>query len=678
MVGGVVSGITITNPGINYTSVPTFTLNGGGGTGASVGTGTATVVANAPGSLTFQGIGTTILTSGLSTYSGGTTIAAGTLALGASSTGSPTITSGPVGTGAITLNLGGTLQINDGPFTVLNPIKVTGGSSGIATIQNITTATTTDTLSGQVSVFNPVTVVSQATSSTGLLVLSGPVTGQALTFSTTAVTLSGANAGNAATAAAGESYTQSQITGLISDGTNGGKLLIAKTSAGGWQLTNNSNSYSGGTQINGGDIEITQPGALGGASGGPVSVAAGAQLAFDFAGGAVSNSITLNGLTTNLNGNTGALVGDNFTGAGNNTLNGTLTLAVTGVFSNVSTSGSGSPGNSLTLAGQVTGGGGLQIDLYHTGNGGPHIFLTNATNNYTGGTLVNAGTLTLVRNSALGGATGGLLTIKTGATVDMQSFNQTVGGLSDGAGNTGGGTGGSLTSSTGTPTLTITDASQSFGGVISGGINIIVNAGSGYQILQRHEHLHWHHHHQWRAGNLERRRPGRDDCRTKVNDGGTLVLKGNTDGLSFNAEPLTLGSGGGGTATLSLNTDATLCNATWTGAIMLTAGSTNVISRGGGVGNAGALTVSGAIGGNGGLTVGGPANFTLLLTNANNYTVPPRSMPARSSSCKAAPSPARPSAWPAAPRSLPEADHRQFDRQHRRECDVDAGRRVEF
>ena len=60
------------------------------------------------------------------------------------------------------------------------------------------------------------------------------------------------------------------LSGVIADGTSGGTVAVVKTGVGGWMLTGN-NTYSGGTQINAGNIEITNPGALGS---GTVNVAA--------------------------------------------------------------------------------------------------------------------------------------------------------------------------------------------------------------------------------------------------------------------------------------------------------------------------------------------------------------------------------------------------------------------
>jgi autotransporter-associated beta strand protein len=101
---GTITGFTITSPGSGYTSAPTITLYGGNGvigSGASIVSGTtatATIAAVTSGGMTFAGSGTTTL-SGANTYTGATTVNAGTLAIG--SAGSLASTTYTIANGAI-------------------------------------------------------------------------------------------------------------------------------------------------------------------------------------------------------------------------------------------------------------------------------------------------------------------------------------------------------------------------------------------------------------------------------------------------------------------------------------------------------------------------------------------------------------------------------------------------
>ncbi len=137
---GNLTGITMTNPGVNYTYAPTFTLLGGGiGNTGEIG-GTASLVTNVGGGLTKQGAGALTLT-GTSTYTGATSVNAGTLILSGAGdiNGSSGITINGAGakfvqvsatpsTPAITLTQG-TL---DGTGTV-GAVTIGAGTGGIVT-----------------------------------------------------------------------------------------------------------------------------------------------------------------------------------------------------------------------------------------------------------------------------------------------------------------------------------------------------------------------------------------------------------------------------------------------------------------------------------------------------------------------------------------------------------------
>ena len=107
---GNLTGINITNPGINYTSPPTLTLYGGGGTLLS---STVNLSAFNSGGMTFQGSGTTNLT-GANTYTGPTNVSGGLFLVNGNPTGGGdySIAAGATlaGTGSITN--GGTVTLS--------------------------------------------------------------------------------------------------------------------------------------------------------------------------------------------------------------------------------------------------------------------------------------------------------------------------------------------------------------------------------------------------------------------------------------------------------------------------------------------------------------------------------------------------------------------------------------
>jgi fibronectin-binding autotransporter adhesin len=120
--GGVVTSVTLTNPGTSYTTLPTVAIAGGNPTTPAT-LGTPTLGATASGGLTKSGTGTLTLAAA-NTYTGTTTVTAGTLLVNGSLAGVATVTGG---------TLGGSGSIA-GPVTVAAATLSPGNSPGTITL----------------------------------------------------------------------------------------------------------------------------------------------------------------------------------------------------------------------------------------------------------------------------------------------------------------------------------------------------------------------------------------------------------------------------------------------------------------------------------------------------------------------------------------------------------------
>ncbi len=428
------------------------------------------------------------------TYSGGTTLNAGTLNINNASaigTGALTIAGGTIdSTFGITLTTNNAQNWNsDFTFTGSADLNMGTGAVAMSASRVITTNGSTFTAGGIVSG----TGMSLTKNGIGTLVLGGvntynggtnlnagtlqlnQTTGAAATgtFNLAGGTLvfnpPGNNFGYAPainlTADAAISKIgnfQINYTGVL---TGTGNVANVSTSASRFYMNG---TVSGITQFNvtsgamGFDLNI---GNRGGSA--PVNVSNGASLWLANATNTVANNITLNGGTGQ--GGTGALFQE---GNGNPIISGSVTLA-----SGDSSIGGNTATGNVTISGNITGSGSLNKI-------GVNKYIFSGANTYTGGTTINAGTLAAGVASVpnVSGAFGNNSAVSfantAGALMDITGFNTQVGSLSGG-----GATGGNIT--LGAATLTTGGDNTSpaaYAGAISG-TGGLVKIGTGTQIL---------------------------------------------------------------------------------------------------------------------------------------------------------------------------------------------------
>ncbi|MEI6712446.1 MAG: autotransporter-associated beta strand repeat-containing protein [Verrucomicrobiota bacterium] len=457
-------------------------LAGGGAAGGNVTLGSATLTLGGDGtSTTFSGViagsgavskaGAGIQTfSRANTYTGATTISAGTLKAGVATTA--------VGNNsAVTLsNVAGAVLDITGFNNTIGSLAGGGTAGG-----NVTLGSATLTLGGD----------GTSTTFAGVLAGSGGVskTGAGTQIFSGANTYTGATSVTAgslkagvATAAFGNNsaVTLSNVAGVILDitgfdntigslaggGTTGGNVTLGSATltlggdgtsttfagiiagsggvskvGGGIQTFSGANTYTGATTITAGSLKA-----------GVVTSAFGNNSAVT-----LSNVSGANLDITGFNNTIGSLAGGGSTG-GNVTL-GSATLTL------------GGNGTSTTFSGAITGSGGVS----KTGIG-TQIF--SGANTYTGATTITAGSLKAgIVTSAFGNNSAVTLSNVAGVMLDITGFNNTVGSLA------GGGTaGGNVTLGSATLTLGGDGTSTTYAGVIAGAGGITKN-GSGTMTL---------------------------------------------------------------------------------------------------------------------------------------------------------------------------------------------------
>ncbi len=591
------------------------------------------------GGLTKAGTGTFTL-SGTNTYTGTTTVSAGTLAL---SNGAAIADSGAVNMSAaganLTLNAGetiGSLAGVAGTTVTLGGNTLTaGGNNSTTTYAGVIGGTggITKVGTGTMTLSSANTFGGTTTINAGTLALSGGsaivdagivnLNGGTLLVSTaeTIGRLSGAS-GTTVTLNAGLTFGDATDTTIGS--TIGGAGTLVKQGTGTLTVSG-ANTYTGATAVNGGVLRVQGNSALGTAAG-ATTVASGAALEVDGSGLAIAEPLTLNGTGVGGGGalrnlaNANTLTGAITLGAGGARINadaGTLTISgagnITGATQPLTVGGAGN-----TTIGKViaTTSGTLTKD-------GTGTLTLSGANTYTGATLVNAGTLAVTVNNALGTNAAGT-TVASGATLDLRNVIYTT----TEAVTLNGGT---LAASTGTSslagavslgaasTVNVTGTQLTMSGAVNNaGFGLTVD-GTGNTIASGVVSG---------AGALTKQGPG------------TLTLSGNntyTGNTSINAGTLiatnanALGSTGSGTtvnsgATLELDgtltyaepvalNNATLTwvagNPTLNGGVALTG--SNTVN-----GGAGTFTLGGVIGGTGGFDKIGAG--TVVVSGNNTYT----------------------------------------------------------
>ena len=250
------------------------------------------------------------------------------------------VSDGTFSAGSQTAGVGIVIASGANPFTINVPVALGAGNSGSQSWTN---------------------------NSASLFTVAGTVTGRA----SVADTLNLANTSSGGTT----------ISGLIANGGAGTlALVVNNTGAGSTILSNSGNSYSGGTTLTAGTLQV--PAGVSGSTG---------------ALGSTSGTLTVNGGTLDLDGTSQAV--GNFTGGGGTILNsvaGAQTLTI----------GTGNAtGGDFTGVIEDNGGTGGTVGLIKTGTG---ILELGGVNTYSGGTSLNAGVLQVNSASSLGNASGAL------------------------------------------------------------------------------------------------------------------------------------------------------------------------------------------------------------------------------------------------------------------------------
>jgi autotransporter-associated beta strand protein len=436
------------------------------------------------GGLTKTGSGALVLI-GTNTYSGGTTISAGTLQIGnGGTTGSIVGNVADNGTlafdrsdtvtfGSVISGTGSLVQLGSGTLVLTGNSTYTGGTTISAGTLQIGNGGTTGSITGNVT-YNGTLAFNRSDAVTFAGTISG--TGSLAQLGSGTVTLTGNNTYSgvttisAGTLQIGNGGTSGSITGNVIDngtlafdrsnavtfgGAIGGTGSLAQLGSGTVTLTGNS-TYTGGTTVSAGTLQIGHGGTSGSISG---PVTDNGTLAFDRSDAVIfAGAIGGTGSVLQLGSGTVTLTG-NSTYAGGTTISaGTLQIGNGGtsgsIIGNVTDNGTLAfdRSDSFTFTGAISGTG--TVDQIGTGT----LTLT-GNNTYSGPTNVSSGTLRA--GSATAFSANSAFSLTGLSVLDLNGFDVSIGSLTGVAG---------ATVSLGAHTLTAggDNSSTTYAGLITG------------------------------------------------------------------------------------------------------------------------------------------------------------------------------------------------------------------
>ena len=674
------TGYTVTGGALTITGAATSLRVGDGTAAGGAMTGTIASEITGAGGVEKNDLGTLIL-SGNNTYTGGTTVAAGTLQIGAGGT-TGSVAGNIANSGTVKLNRsneatyagaisgsGAVVQAGSGTTVLTGTHTYTGGTTVSAGTLQLGDGGSTGSVAGNIANSGTVSFKrSNEVTFAGIISGSGAVAqaGTGTTVLTGNNTYTGGTTVAAGTLQLGAGGTTGGIAGNIANsgtvkfnrsneatfaGVISGSGAVEQTGGGTTVLTGN-NTYTGGTTIAAGTLQLGAGGTSGGLTG---NVANNGTLAINR-----SDAVTLAGVVSGTGalrqagGGTTTLTAANTYTGGTTIAAGTLQLGDGGasgsLTGNVANAGTLAINRSdaLTLPGVVSGAGALR-------HRGPGTTTLTAANTYTGGTTIAAGTLQVGAGGTAGSLTGnvtnsGTLAINrsdavtlpgvvsgTGAlrqvgagTTTLTGANTYTGGTTVAAGTLqigDGGTTGSLAgniANAGTVSFKRSNA-VTFAGAISGS-GAVAQAGSGTTILTGTNTYTGGT--TIGAGTLQLGDGGTGGSLTgPVANSGTLAIK-RSDAVTLDGAISGSGAlrqlGGGTTILTGANTYAggTTISA---GTLQLGAGGAGGSLTGNVTNNAAlavnrsdALTLAGVVSGNGTLTQAGPG--TTILTGNSTYT----------------------------------------------------------